>query len=138
MKIEAMTLLCVFFTATPLLARQKTDVLAMNNGDRLTCEIRGLDAGILFSASITFKGTSVNWLKVRYIESKQIFLVHTESDAVYTGTLSTCRHRNFSSGTHRNSRSYRREGPLEQQQIVTINQTSERFWQRSMAGSTRG
>jgi hypothetical protein len=32
---------------TPMLAREKTDVLVMRNGDRMTCEIKGLSTGVL-------------------------------------------------------------------------------------------
>jgi hypothetical protein len=31
-----------------LYARDKTDIMVMTNGDRLTCEVKGLDAGVLY------------------------------------------------------------------------------------------
>jgi hypothetical protein len=38
-----------FIIAIPLVAaREKTDLLVMNNGDRLTDEIKGLNSGTLF------------------------------------------------------------------------------------------
>jgi hypothetical protein len=42
-------ILVVLFTLTPpLFARDKTDRLIMKNGDSLTCEIKGLDGGVLY------------------------------------------------------------------------------------------
>ena len=62
----------------------------MNNGDHLTCEIKGLDASVLYVSFDYIQGTtSVDWSKVRHVESKQLFLVKTEDGSVYTGTLST-------------------------------------------------
>ena len=53
-------------------AGDKTDVLYMNNGDRLTCEIKSLDAGALYIGLDYVDGTiTVNWSKVRRLESKR-------------------------------------------------------------------
>src|ERR1700746_3476164 len=38
----------VILVAWPATAREKTDVLVMRNGDRLTCEIKGLSADALY------------------------------------------------------------------------------------------
>ena len=46
MKVPAVIVSCALLVATPLFAREKTDVLVMNNGDRLTGEIKGLDASV--------------------------------------------------------------------------------------------
>src|SRR6516162_1354391 len=74
----------------PLEAREKTDVLVMNNGDRMTCAIKGLDEGVLYVDFDYIDGTaSVDWSKVAHLESKQLFLVKTEDGSVYEGTLST-------------------------------------------------
>ncbi len=76
------------FAAGPLRAGEKTDVLYMNNGDRLTCEIKSLDAGALYISLDYVDGTiSVNWSNVRRLESKRLFIVRLESGVVYTGTL---------------------------------------------------
>jgi len=89
MKISAVIVSCVLFVATPLYARNKTDVLVMNNGDRLTCEIKGLDSSTLYVSIDYVNGTvDVDWSKVRHVESKQLFIVKTEDGSVYTGTLS--------------------------------------------------
>ena len=59
-------ILAFLFTLTvPLFARDKTDRLIMKNGDSLTCEIKGLEAGILYVSIDYIDGTaSVDWSKV--------------------------------------------------------------------------
>jgi hypothetical protein len=90
MKIPAQLIACALLATTPLFARDKSDVLVMNNGDHLTCEIKGLDASVLYVSFDYIKGTtSVDWSKVRHVESKQLFLVKTQDGSVYTGMLST-------------------------------------------------
>jgi hypothetical protein len=131
MKILAVILFCTSFLATSLFAREKTDVLIMNNGDRLTCEIKGLDGGVLYVSLDYVKGTTpVDWSKVQHMESNQLFIVKTEDGSVYTGTLSTAM-----TGAARPVHIEVVENPennvaLEQQKVVIIEQTSKLFWQR--------
>src|SRR5271170_6218441 len=83
-------LYCAFLLAMPAFARDSTDVVVMKNGDRLTGEIKGLDAGVLYMSMEYILGTSsVQWSKVARLESTQLFLVKTEDGSVYTGTLNT-------------------------------------------------
>ena len=85
-------LLCCFLYvfAFPLSAREKSDVLVMRNGDRLTCEIKSLDSDTLAVGLDYATGTiSIDWGKVDHVESKQFFLVKTQDGLVFTGTLST-------------------------------------------------
>ena len=50
---------------TPVLAREKTDVLVMRNGDRMTCEIKGVSAGVLYVSFDYIDGTAaVDWSKL--------------------------------------------------------------------------
>ena len=89
MNIRVALLIGIVFT-TPLFAREKTDVLVMKNGDRMTCQIKGLDAGVLYVSFDYIDGTtSVEWSKVARLESNQLFIVKTEDGSVYTGKLHT-------------------------------------------------
>src|ERR1700751_4838346 len=90
MNVRTLILSFVLLLAMPLLARDKTDVLVMNNGDRMTCEVKGLDGGVLYVSFDYIDGTaSVDWSKVARLESRQLFLVKTEDGSMYTGTLKT-------------------------------------------------
>ena len=88
MNMQRVILSCVLVLATPAFARESTDVIVMKNGDHLTGEIKGLNAGVLYMSMGYMLGTSsVQWSEVARLESKQLFLVRTEDGSVYTGTL---------------------------------------------------
>ena len=123
-----LTLALVF--TLPLYARDKTDIMVMTNGDRLTCEVKGLDAGVLYVSFDYIDGTaSVNWSKVVRLESAQLFVVKTEGGAVYTGTLQTA-----DTPADRPVKiqvlAAEKEDTLDRSQIVQMVATSDRFWQR--------
>jgi hypothetical protein len=131
MRIAAAVVFCALLLTPPLSAREKSDVLVMNNGDRLTCEIKGLDAGALYVSFDYIKGTTeVNWLKVHHLESKQLFLVKTEQGNSYIGTLST-----EETGEMRPISIQVEDGQdhtveLRRKDIVQIDQTDTNFWRR--------
>src|SRR5271157_5944728 len=90
MNIRVALLISALILSTPLFARTNTDVLVMKNGDRMTCQVKGLDAGVLYVSFDYIDGTSsVQWSKVARLESNQLFIVKTEDGSVYTGRLNT-------------------------------------------------
>lgn len=130
MKIVACMVLAVLLT-TALLAREKNDVLVMNNGDRLTCEIKGLDAGVLYVSFDYIKGTTeVNWLKVHYIESRQLFLVKTEQGSSYVGTLSTAETAEMRPMYIQVIDEQDHTTELRRKEVVQIDETDTNFWRR--------
>lgn len=114
----------------PLCANERTDVLVMKNGDRLTCEVVGLDAGVLYVKLDYVDGTlSVQWSKVARLESKHWLIVKTQNGSVFSGQLST------EATTDQTlkiqvAESAAKKVVLEGSQIVTMDRTSKRFWQR--------
>jgi hypothetical protein len=123
----------------PLFARDKTDRLIMNNGDSMTCEIKGLDAGVLYVNFDYIDGTaSVDWSKVGRLESTQLFVVKTEDGSVYTGALKTAE-----TGAERPMQIRVVETPeqvhtMERSQIVRMVATSDKFWERFNGGISFG
>ena len=90
MNMRAAVLSSVLLIAMPLVAREKTDVLVMKNGDRLTCEIKGLNEGVLYVSFDYILGTSR--CSGRRWPTWRAAAVHREDNGagtVYTGTLST-------------------------------------------------
>jgi hypothetical protein len=132
MNLHTIVLCSVLLLVAPLFGREKSDVIVMKNGDRLTCEIKGLNSGVLYVSLDYILGTSsVQWSKVHHLESSQIFIVKTESGLVYTGTLSTSE----LPGEDRPMKIEVASGPetkvtIERTQIVKMEETSEKFWQR--------
>jgi putative salt-induced outer membrane protein YdiY len=116
--------------AVPLYARAKTDILVMKNGDHLTGEIKGLDQGTLYVSFDYILGTSsVQWSKVKYLESKQLFIVKTSDGSVYTGTLSTAETEDKRPVKIEVIESTDKT-VLPRTQIVRMEETSDKFWQR--------
>src|SRR3974390_863746 len=90
MSVRTIVLLCAaLLLAWPASGREKTDIVIMRNGDRLTCEIKGLAADALYISPDYALGTiSIDWFKVDHLESKQLFVIKTQNGEVYSGTLS--------------------------------------------------
>jgi Protein of unknown function, DUF481 len=132
MKIRFSTLwLCVFFLAPLLMAREKTDVLIMKNGDRITCEIKGLESDTLYiSVDYILSTLSLNWAKVDRVESKQLFIVKTQNGTVYSGTLSTPKVEGDRPIHIEVATLAENRVELDKTQIVQMDQTSSSFWQR--------
>ena len=131
MKTKVLILCSLLVLSSPVVARQKTDVIVMRNGDRLTCEIKSLDSGVLYVSLEYMLGTaSVDWSKVDHIQSYQLFLVTTQGGLVYSGTISTPE-----SPGARPTRIEVMEPPaqpieLDKSQIIKVEQTAETFLQR--------
>jgi hypothetical protein len=49
MRIRLIIFSFTLLFCSPLFARDNTDVIVMKNGDRMTCEIKGLSAGCALS-----------------------------------------------------------------------------------------
>src|SRR5580698_8909548 len=89
MNVRVMLLFAAILSAWTLQAREKTDVIVMRNGDRLTCEIKSLSADTLYISLDYALGTvSIDWFKVDHLESTQLFVVKTQNGETYSGTLS--------------------------------------------------
>jgi hypothetical protein len=131
MNVRTLILSFVLLLAMPLFARDKTDVMVMKNGDRMTCEVKGLDGGVLYVSFDYIDGTaSVDWSKVARLESEQLFLVKTQDGSVYKGRLRTP-----DTAAERPVKIHVVETPeqettINRSQIVQVVATSERFWQR--------
>lgn len=132
MKIRVVIFSFTLLFCSPLFAREKTDVVVMNNGDRFTCEIDGLSAGVLSVKLPYVQGAiGVDWAKVASLESNQLFRVQTEGGTVYTGKLSTVP---TTSGDRPMSIQIAATPEsavmVSQSQLIKLDETSESFWRR--------
>jgi putative salt-induced outer membrane protein YdiY len=130
MNLRMTLLFPAILMVSPLPAREKTDVIAMKNGDNITCEIKSLRSNTLYiSVDYILNTQSVDWSKVDHIDSKQRFIVTTQNGIVYTGIV-------------RSPRSQARPQQIEvletsekivtldRAQMVTMDQTSSDVWHR--------
>jgi hypothetical protein len=117
--------------ATHACARSKTDVLIMQNDDHLTCEVKGLNNGVLYVSFDYIDGTTpVDWAKVKKLESSQLFVVKTEDGSVYTGTLRTSQAAGEQPVRIEVLTAPEQASTLNRSQIVEMIATSDKFWQR--------
>src|SRR5271155_5679897 len=127
----AVILCCIFLLTPPLFARESTDVIVMRNGDHLTGEIKGLNAGVLYVSMKYILGTSsLQWSEVARLESKQLFLVKTQGGSVYTGTLNTASSPGGRPVTIEVGESSGQKVEIDRPRIVAMDVTSTRFFQR--------
>jgi hypothetical protein len=78
---------CLFW-ANPALAREKSDVIFLKNGDRITGEVKNLTNGALkIDLDYVDGSISLDWLQVARIESKHKFLVELQDGSIYSAYL---------------------------------------------------
>jgi hypothetical protein len=131
MKIRVLALTSVLIFTISLFGREKTDVLVMKNGDRMTCQVKGLDAGVLYVSFDYIDGTAaVEWSKVARLDSNQLFIVKTEDGSVYTGRLHTPETPSGQPVMIQVVDTSEQEKMIATPQIVTMIETSDKFWRR--------
>ncbi len=129
--IRVIILCSALLFSVTLFAQENSDVIMMKNGDRFTCEIKELSAGVLSVKLSYVDGTvAVQWSQVAHLESNRLFLVHTESGAVYTGKMSTTGASNDPPIRIELAETPREEVEVAQGKIIKLSQTSEGFWHR--------
>jgi len=132
MKLHLMFFALVLFLLTPpVSAREHTDVIVMKNGDRLTGQIKGFRAGVLYVDLEYVDGTvSVQWSKVARLESPQPFIVKTQEGAVYSGSVKSMEARAGQPMKIQVTDQSENPVALEASHITKLDQTSPKFWQR--------
>jgi hypothetical protein len=79
----------LLLAAAPALAREKSDVVILRNGDRLTGEIKGMSRGKLDFNTDDAGRLSIKWDKVLRATSEYEFEVELSSGARFHGVLSS-------------------------------------------------
>jgi hypothetical protein len=111
--------------------QDKADIVEMENGDRLTCEIKGLSGGVLYLSLDYVDGTvSVNWSKVARLVSKRQFIVRTDSGLVHTGTLATLAAVGSKITSLEVIASPGKGVLIDVSRIATVERTAKTFWRR--------
>ena len=131
MTTRAIVLISTLLFSVPLFAREKSDVIVMKNGDRFTCEIKGLSAGVLSVKVSYVDGTmAVQWSQVAHLESNQLFLVQTESGTVYTGKVSTTGASSDPPIKIEVAEAPIKQVEVAQRKVIKLSETSQGFWHR--------
>jgi hypothetical protein len=80
-------LLILVFTVLPTSAREKTDVIRLKNGDRITGEIRYLMRGMLTVKTDSMSTVEIKWQDVDSVTSEHLFTVQDTSGQLFVGNL---------------------------------------------------
>ena len=125
---------------TTLMARPKTDVLVMKNGDRITCEIVKLEYGQLHIKTSYSIGTIVlDWKEIEHVESKQTFWLQSGSGEQFTGAVTMDAVPEKSSADQEiNVTGETQSVPLRHSEIVDIRQIETNLWSRFDGGVDAG
>ena len=122
-----------FFVLTILcpwaLARDKIDVIVLKNGDRITCEIKGLEKGQLsIKTDYTIGTILVNWKEVTRVKSRQRFQLEDESGDRYTGTLEVQPDQPLDAPVQLDVRDQMGSVQLEKDRVVLVRPMDQGFW----------
>lgn len=75
--------------ALPAFSREKVDIIVMDNGDRITGEIKGLSQGILTVKTDNLGTLSIEWLHVASVDTPFIFQVEMADGRILYGGLAS-------------------------------------------------
>jgi putative salt-induced outer membrane protein YdiY len=74
--------------ALPAPARaDKTDIVQMRNGDRVTCEIKNLERGQLKVSTDSMGTVYIEWKDIARVTSKELYVIELEDGTRVNGTL---------------------------------------------------
>jgi small nuclear ribonucleoprotein (snRNP)-like protein len=72
---------------SPALARDKTDIVYLRNGDRVTCEIKRLERGRLEVSTNGMGTVYIEWDDIERVTSTERYVVELQDGTRYEGTL---------------------------------------------------
>ena len=116
-------------------AGPKEDVLYMKNGDRMTCEIKTMDAGAMYVSLDYVDGTiSVEWSRLARLVSTRLFLVQIDDGSVYTGHIAIDPVEGTDSVLVVITQADGNQLSYDKSRIAGLSSTSDSFWGR-LSGS---
>jgi len=134
MKRTAVVLLALVSTVVnPALAREKSDVIWLTNGDRITGEIRQLEHGILRLGTDSIGELRVEWDDISRIESDFEFQFERTDGTRVTGTVGTTPEQKTIV-----LKSQEQTVAFAHDKVVRIAQIEDSFWGRLQGSMTFG
>jgi hypothetical protein len=109
--------------------REKTDVIVLKNGDRVTGEITDLEFGLLRLETDNMGTISIEWGAIASIDSQYRFDVEQAGGRRFSGLIATS-----SDGESLTIRDENTEETIELTSVTRINELESGFWER-LSGS---
>ena len=117
----------------------KEDVLYMKNGDRMTCEIKTMDAGAVYVGLDYVNGTiAVEWSRIARLTSPRLFLVELDDGSVYTGHINAHPVEGSESVLLDITQLDGTTVAFDKSRIAGLSRTSDSFWGRLNGNVTSG
>ncbi len=85
--LPSLALAAALLTATPTALAEKTDVVYLRNGDRVTCEIKNLERGQLKVSTDSMSTVYIEWKDILRVSSKELYIVELEDGSRLEGRL---------------------------------------------------
>ncbi len=79
----------IFFSLFPSLEAQKTDIMILSNGNRITCEIKGMILGTLKVKTDDMRTLEIDWSHVKSLRSDKVFEVCMSDGMTYYASFDT-------------------------------------------------
>ena len=128
-----LALLTVISVILPASAREKTDVVILKNGDRITCEIKNLARGILTVKTDSMSTVEIKWQDIGKITSNYLFTVQDDQGRIYVGGLQPAAEKQRVDIT-----GSRAASNLDQMSIVQIQELGASRWTRFSGSAELG
>ena len=114
-------------------ARDKSDVVVLRNGDRLSGDIHSLEFGILTLSTDNMSTLSIEWPAVRSVASKFEFAIERRDGTKYHGVIATS-----DDGSDLVIQSEGGSVRIPMAEVERISRFSPRFWDRINGGLSIG
>lgn len=128
-----LTLALASIASSPAFAREKSDIVWLVNGDRITGEIKRLEHGVLRLGTDSLGTVNIEWDDIKTIESDYEFQFERNDGKRATGALAATPDRQQIIVT-----SEERTVTFAQTDIVRISQIEETFWDQVKGSMTFG
>jgi hypothetical protein len=133
MPIRLFVLLAMISVVPPVLAREKTDVVILKNGDHLLCEIRSLARGMLTVKTDSMSTVQIKWQDVEKLTSSSIFTIQDTQGRIYVGRLQAA-----ADGRRVDVAGARPASNLDHLAIVSIQKLEVSQWKRFSGAANLG
>ena len=124
-KVLGRLLILCSIAAAPALARDKTDVIVLLNGDRITGEIKQLEYGLLQLSTDNMGTINIEWNAIQSIESDFTFDVERSGGQRYAGVIATSE-----DGQNLVVQDQERAESVPLSAVTRVSELETRFWQR--------
>lgn len=120
------TAILLLVTCLPRTAlAQKTDIVTLINGDKLTGEIKELERGLMRFKTDSIGTIYIEWLDIASITSNKFFSLETASGVLAFGSLSTTDDEQSIDVSYAD-----RTVRLRKSSVVELNRVKDTFWKR--------